>query len=90
MGMAPDYPHPEIVRHLQAWLVDCGGHLCSYYADQVLDTGIRTTPEDAFAAWSRWLAAEGGTSERPLKVSDWANGFHDRTARAIREVARYV
>jgi hypothetical protein len=81
----------DIARHINARLhADCcGENLCSFYADQLAITGTKTTAEDALSAWSRWLDAQGGKPERPLKVSDWTNGFHERVAAMIREVARY-
>ena len=79
------------IRHLRLLLRDCGEGLCSHYADQVALTGTKTTTEDAFDAWNRWLAVGNDLPfERPFKLSDWGDNFHERAAFAIRNVARYV
>jgi hypothetical protein len=81
----------DIASHLTARLQadTCAGQLCEYYADQVFATGTKTTPDDALGAWCKWLESQGGRCVHPPKVSDWKNGFHERVALAIREVARY-
>jgi hypothetical protein len=80
----------EIINQLGYRLQDCRGNLCSHYADQVIATGKNTTPEDAFSAWLKWLAAEGGKPQTPLSIdgSPEFRAFQDRAAHAIREVAR--
>lgn len=78
--------HDEMVRHLRARLPDCGPGLCQHYADQVGATGVKTTAADAFEAWAKWLC---GDDDCPYVITDWGNGFHNRTAWVIREVARY-
>lgn len=79
----------EIIKELNARLTDCGGHLCSCYADQVAATGVNTTSENAFDAWLKWLTEEGGKPESPLTMdaSPEFRAFTDRAAKAIREVA---
>lgn len=80
----------EIIERLHRQLPDCGGNLCSHYADQLAVTGIDTTSEDAFSAWQKWLAWEGGKPEAPLTIdaSPKFREFHDRSATAIRNVSR--
>ena len=80
----------DIIKHLGYRLRDCMGNLCSHYADQVIATGTKTTPEDAFSAWLKWLASEGGVPQTPLSI-DASPAFRagqERAAHAIREVAR--
>lgn len=80
----------EIIKHLGYRLQSCMGNLCSHYADQVIATGTKTTAEDAFSAWSKWLAAEGGVPQAPLSI-DASPAFRagqERAAHVIREVAR--
>jgi hypothetical protein len=79
----------SLIGELREKLPDCFPHLCSHYANQVTITGKLTSPADAFAAWSRWLTAEGGVPERPLTMyeSPEFRAFHERAALAIREVA---
>jgi hypothetical protein len=81
----------SLASHISARLQRdrCDGRLAECYAEQCVLTGTATTPEDALAAWQKWLATQGGWSESPLRVSDWKNGFHERVAAVIREVARY-
>lgn len=77
----------DIATHIKARLQSftIGEKLSLFYAEQLLATGIKTTSEDAFNAWSKWLASQGGKLEQALKVSD----FDERVATVIREVARY-
>ena len=79
----------NLIHQLRNKLPDCFPHLCSHYADQVAVTGKNTTAEDAFSAWSRWLVVEGGVPQGPLNidVSQEFRAFHERSARAIREVS---
>ena len=80
----------EIIQQLGYRLQDCRGNLCSHYADQAIATGENTTTEDAFSAWLKWLAAEGGKPVTPLSLdaSPEFRAFQDRAAHAIREVVR--
>lgn len=79
----------NIIHQLHDRLLDCHYHLCSHYAEQVALTGENTTTEDAFSAWSKWLAAEGGVPQRPLTIDESPDflAFHERAAGAIRDVA---
>jgi hypothetical protein len=88
-----NYPRPELARQIKARLevmgMSCGENLCSHYADQALATGEKTTPEDAFSAWLKWIDSEGGEPVNPLRLEACAPSSHGRTAAVIREVSRY-
>lgn len=79
----------SIIHQLHARLPDCHYHLCSHYAEQVTTNRMYTTTADAFSAWLKWLAAEGGVPQRPLTIdeSPQFRAFHERAADAIRDVA---
>ena len=77
-----------LAQHGQAYV--CGGTLSLYFADQALSTGVHTTPEDACGAWNKWLASQGGSTDRPAQPSDWPAGHMHRYAAAIRDAAKHV
>lgn len=94
-AIMPTYPnpHPNLAHHSHRRLQDCGGHLCSHYAEQLLATGEQTTTEQAFGAWLKWVYAEGGKPQRPLLLEEASpvfRAFHERAAIAIRETSRYT
>ena len=80
----------DIIKQLGYRLPGSMGNLCSHYADQVSVTGKSTTAEDAFGAWLKWLASEGGKPETPLTIdaSPEFRASQEHAAHAIREVAR--
>jgi hypothetical protein len=88
-----------IIQNLRARLPSTGEALLAQYARAVRDTGLRTTTEDAFAAWNRWITESAGCcppepgdwAGGPFRLEDWpVGGYHDKTAAAIREVSRYA
>ena len=78
------------VEQLRKKLPDCYPNLCSHYAELVARSGPPATDNDAFLAWQRWLASEGGQPVRPLVIDESPEFrmFHARAAQAIREVAK--
>jgi len=77
------------ILELRERLPDCFPRLCAHYAEQAVATGKSTTAADAFSAWLKWLAADGGIPQRPLTIDESQEflAFHERAAGAIREVA---
>ncbi len=73
-----------ILQNLRARLPATGPSLLTQYERAVLETGLKTTPEDAFAAWGRWLGPH------PYEIEDWPEQYHQKVAAVIREVARYI
>ena len=63
------------------------GRLMHLYAELAMTKGVDTTPEDAHAAWLKWLESQGGRLERP--ELDCVSEFDRRVAAGIVDAARY-